>query len=109
MGRASETSDEKDAIGTHVFVTVKEVDTAAELASGEQGVLDPEEALRVRFVARFSSSDIILYLCRRKIDKHILPLMCSKSNFNVDNGCVLNFILVLYWYDNSTLLPQCMS
>ena len=111
MGRASETSDEKDAIGTHVFVTVKEVDTAAELASGEQGVLDPEEALRVRFVARFQAlteSDIILYLCRRKIDKHILPLMCSKSNFNVDNGCVLNFILVLYWCDNSTLLPQCM-
>ena len=55
MGRASETSDEKDAIGTHVFVTVKEVDTAAELASGEQGVLDPEEALRVRFVACFQA------------------------------------------------------
>jgi hypothetical protein len=49
MGRASETSDEKAA--THVFVAVKDVDTAAELASGEQGVLDPEEALRVRLVA----------------------------------------------------------
>ena len=50
MGRASETtSDEKAA--THVFVAVKDVDTAAELVSGEQGVLDPQEALRVRLVA----------------------------------------------------------
>jgi MFS transporter, ACS family, allantoate permease len=51
MGRASETSDEKAAIDTHVFVAVEDVDTAAELASGEQGELDPVEALRVRFVA----------------------------------------------------------
>ena len=54
MGRASETSDEKAEISTQVFVTVKEVDTAAELASGEQGELDPVEALRVRFVNSFS-------------------------------------------------------
>lgn len=51
MDRASETGDEKAATGTHVFITVKDVDTAAEIASGEQGVLDPGEALRVRFVA----------------------------------------------------------
>lgn len=50
MGRASETSDEKPATGTRIFIAVKDVDTAAALASGEQGVLDPGEALRVRFV-----------------------------------------------------------
>ncbi|RDB14729.1 Thiamine pathway transporter THI73 [Hypsizygus marmoreus] len=42
-----------------VAVSAKEVDTAAELASGDEE-LDPAEALRVR----------------RKIDRHILPLMC---------------------------------
>ena len=51
MDRASETSNEKTATNTHVFIAVREVDTAAELASGEQGVLDPGEALRIRFVA----------------------------------------------------------
>ena len=50
MGRASETSDEKAVVSTAVVRVVKDVDTAAELASGEHGVLDPEEALRVRFV-----------------------------------------------------------
>ena len=54
MGQASEfseNSDEKAATSTHVFIAVKDVDTAAELISGEQGVLDPAEALRIRFVA----------------------------------------------------------
>ena len=55
MDRPSETSDEKatspTTSTTHVFVAVKDVDTAAELASGEQGVLDAGEALRIRFVA----------------------------------------------------------
>ncbi|KAF8962206.1 MFS general substrate transporter [Flammula alnicola] len=62
MGTSSEASDEKHQSDKHdlVAVSAKEVDTAAELASGEQGEVDPEEALRVR----------------RKIDKHILPLMC---------------------------------
>ncbi|KAF8800402.1 MFS general substrate transporter [Phlegmacium glaucopus] len=61
MGRASETSDEKPTTSpqAHVFIALKDVDTAAVVASGDQGVLDPSEALRVR----------------RKIDKHILPLM----------------------------------
>ncbi|PPR00815.1 hypothetical protein CVT26_012456 [Gymnopilus dilepis] len=63
MGTSSEASYEnhekdKDEI---VAVSTREVDTAAELASGDQGPLDPAESLRVR----------------RKIDKHILPLMCS--------------------------------
>ncbi|KAJ7257601.1 major facilitator superfamily domain-containing protein [Mycena rebaudengoi] len=68
----SDSSNEKQAsIGTEkdvsekqnhaaVEVSVKEVDTAAALVFGEHGELDPEEALRVR----------------RKIDYHLLPLMC---------------------------------
>lgn len=53
MRRASETSDEKYyATSTHVSRAVKDVDTAAELVSGEQeGMLDPGEVLGVRFVA----------------------------------------------------------
>ncbi|KAF7346810.1 MFS general substrate transporter [Mycena sanguinolenta] len=43
-----------------VKVSVNAVDTAAGLVYGEHGELDPAEALRVR----------------RKIDHHILPLMC---------------------------------
>ena len=50
MGRASETSDEKAEASNHVFIAVKDVDTAAELVSGDQGVLDIEESLRVRCV-----------------------------------------------------------
>ncbi|KAF9558501.1 MFS general substrate transporter [Agrocybe pediades] len=64
MGTSSETSaseNEKHVVEKNalVAVTTKEVDTAAELAAGE-GEVDPEEALRVR----------------KKIDRHILPLMC---------------------------------
>jgi ACS family allantoate permease-like MFS transporter len=44
-----------------VAVSTKVVDTAAELVSGEYPELDPAEARRVR----------------RKIDIHILPLMCT--------------------------------
>ena len=85
MGRPSETSDEKAVASDHVFVAVEDVDTAAELASGEQDVLDPREALRIRFVAPpVSFSVSYICLCRRKIDKHILPLMCSKSSLNID-------------------------
>ena len=51
MGRASETSNEKHEANSHVFIAAKDIDTAAELASGEQRALDPKEALRVRFVA----------------------------------------------------------
>lgn len=51
MGTSLEGSDEKHSIDKHhefVSLSVKEVDTAAELASGEKDELDPEEALRVR-------------------------------------------------------------
>ena len=58
-------SDEKKepvVVLTHVAVADREVDTAAQLATGLDE-LSPEEANRIR----------------KKIDWHILPLMCSKS------------------------------
>jgi hypothetical protein len=60
MGRAPESSDEKAATSTHVFIALN-VDTAAELASGEQGVLDPGEALRIRFVTTESHFRALTY------------------------------------------------
>ncbi|KAJ7171168.1 MFS general substrate transporter [Mycena filopes] len=45
---------------TTLEVSADDVDTAATLVSGEHGELDAEEGLRVR----------------RKVDRHILPLMC---------------------------------
>ncbi|KAI5983666.1 MFS general substrate transporter [Pisolithus albus] len=56
------TNDEKH---NGIAVSTKEVDTGAQLAAGLSGTLDPEEALRVR----------------KKIDRHILPLMCSRVQF----------------------------
>ncbi|GAW03134.1 MFS general substrate transporter [Lentinula edodes] len=52
-------SGSKPEIGHHVEVSTKEVDTAAALI-GDTGEIDPAEAIRIR----------------KKIDRHILPLMC---------------------------------
>ncbi|KAJ7508955.1 major facilitator superfamily domain-containing protein [Mycena galericulata] len=67
MGTSSESDEKRASIDkggnekhAHTEVTVSEVDTGAALVYGEHGQLDPAEALRVR----------------RKIDYHILPLMC---------------------------------
>jgi hypothetical protein len=49
MGASSEASDEPKLKHDFVAVSSKEVDTAAELGSGE-GPVDPAEALRVRLV-----------------------------------------------------------
>ncbi|KAH7882087.1 MFS general substrate transporter [Phlebopus sp. FC_14] len=50
-----------------IAVAVSEVDATAQLVAGLSGTLDPEEALRLR----------------RKIDRHILPLMCGEyHHFN---------------------------
>lgn len=67
--------DEKDVLKTgkdafispvsahaHLAFKQDQVDTAAQLVAGEHIELDPAEALRIR----------------RKIDWHILPMMCSK-------------------------------
>lgn len=55
MGLWSETSGEKYATSTPVSRALRDVDTAAEVASGEQGLLlDPGEALRIRFELSFA-------------------------------------------------------
>ncbi|EJF61405.1 MFS general substrate transporter [Dichomitus squalens LYAD-421 SS1] len=57
-------SDEKNVVDvgvTHVAVADKEVDTAAQLAAALDEELSPEEANRIR----------------KKIDWHVLPLMCT--------------------------------
>lgn len=63
MGRASEpSSDEKHATSNHAqFIAEKDVDTAAELASGKQRALDPKEVLRIRFVALESRFHALTY------------------------------------------------
>ncbi|PFH54029.1 hypothetical protein AMATHDRAFT_53809 [Amanita thiersii Skay4041] len=63
MGKSSDSFDEKPkevVQEKYVAISTKEVDTAAQLVAGTDDSYDPEEALRVR----------------RKIDFHILPLMC---------------------------------
>ncbi|KAJ6627716.1 MFS general substrate transporter [Mycena sp. CBHHK59/15] len=55
----SDHTDEKVHV-TELEVSAQEADTGAELVYGEHGELDPQEAQRVK----------------RKIDVHILPLMC---------------------------------
>ncbi|KAH7927986.1 MFS general substrate transporter [Leucogyrophana mollusca] len=50
----------KDEKRNGVSVSANEVDTAAQLASSVSATLDPDEAIRIR----------------KKIDQHILPMMC---------------------------------
>ncbi|KIP01937.1 hypothetical protein PHLGIDRAFT_79872 [Phlebiopsis gigantea 11061_1 CR5-6] len=69
-GSYDEKADAKDAAGVvvseiggkhpHVAFSGAQVDTAAQLVAGQEFELDPQEALRIR----------------KKIDWHILPLMC---------------------------------
>ncbi|RDX49620.1 MFS general substrate transporter [Lentinus brumalis] len=64
MGEKESFKDAEEKNGSqvlvHVAVADKEVDTAAQLAAALEGELTPEESMRLR----------------KKIDWHILPLMC---------------------------------
>lgn len=62
MDSASEhSSSEKQAHGHHhTQLTKEQADTAATLTAGHDEVVDPAEAARIR----------------RKIDMHLMPLMC---------------------------------
>ena len=65
-------------VHAHLAFKQDQVDTAATLVAGESIQLDAAEGLRIR----------------RKIDKHILPMMCSKWRNSHDehhftlSGCV---------------------
>lgn len=64
----SASSDEKG--GAKPYVATYTLDTAAVLVAAEDVVLTPEEAKRLR----------------KKIDRHILPLMCSEPPFTYSLG-----------------------
>ena len=76
MGPLSEKSDEKRA---HLSIDSYQVDTGALLVSGVHSPLDPTESLRIRYVRyvdRYLGTHN--FERRRKIDRNLLPLMCSK-------------------------------
>lgn len=90
MGTSSEAGDDKRVSGEKdinekhhhaaLEVSANEVDTGASLVYGEHGALDPSEALRIRCEVMAQALIVwrLLKSCgRRKIDYHILPLMCS--------------------------------
>ncbi|OJA13962.1 hypothetical protein AZE42_03611 [Rhizopogon vesiculosus] len=60
MSLESSSAAHKDEKHAGVSLSTREVDTGAQLVAGLTSTLDPDEALRVR----------------RKIDRHIMPLMC---------------------------------
>ena len=76
MGPLSEKSDEERA---HLSIDSYQVDTGARLAYDVHSPLDQTESLGIRYVpyaGRDSGSHN--FDRRRKIDRHLLPLMCSK-------------------------------
>lgn len=78
-GSYDEKSDVKDADGVavhevsahHLAFSDAQVDTAAQLVAGQDFDLDPAEAIRIR----------------KKIDWHILPMMCSTSPRRCSHSC----------------------
>ncbi|KAF8264096.1 MFS general substrate transporter [Lactarius quietus] len=83
MGSFSEKSDEKL---TRVSIDTDQADTGAQLVAGVTLRLDPEESLRIR----------------RKIDIHIMPLMCSEIQFmdktTLANSAILGIQLGTIFY-----------
>lgn len=83
----SDVVDEKHVDGHgHVDkVSTKEVDTAAQLVAGKHYTLEPEEARRIRYVKMaFEYGMSLTSRRRRKIDIHILPLMCGTHSLTID-------------------------
>ncbi|KAF8521397.1 MFS general substrate transporter [Hysterangium stoloniferum] len=78
---------EKDEKRAHhgIHIEEKQVDQAAHFSLGRE--LDPEEALRVR----------------RKIDRHILPMMCDYRSINDDLGLEVIYNNRVQFMDKTTL------
>lgn len=83
----SDTDEKKTQVDVHhVAVADADVDTAAKLAAGLDQALTPEESDRLR----------------KKIDWHILPLMCSEYLVGLGfSTCVL----MCAWLSSSLLDP----
>ncbi len=88
MSAKNSFNDEKNAQVDvhHVAVADADVDTAAKLAAGLDHELTPEESERLR----------------KKIDWHILPLMCSECL--IRRG-FLTCVLMCAWLSSSLLDP----
>ena len=77
-------------------VSTREVDTAAELVSGDQSELDPKEALRVRCVSvKLTKGKLLTSLGGRSI--FILCLSCVVSFFECFVVSQTDKLKVLYW------------
>ncbi|KAG1725804.1 MFS general substrate transporter [Suillus paluster] len=64
---------------TEVSLSTKDIDTGAQLVAGLTLALDPDEALRIR----------------RKIDRHIMPLMCVLYWIQFMDKTTLNYTSIL--------------
>lgn len=78
----SNTASEKN-VHAHVDkVSIREVDSAAQLVAGTRTTFHADEARRIRCVQltfKLQAMQLMSrYIFRRKIDRHIMPLMCSK-------------------------------
>ncbi|KAG0706185.1 membrane transporter [Suillus ampliporus] len=69
----------RDKKHTDVSLSTKDVDTGAQLVAGLTSTLDPDEALRIR----------------RKIDRHIMPLMCVLYWIQFMDKTTLNYASIL--------------
>ena len=79
MGSSTCDSEKKDAHHDNGSVfRAEDVDAVAHLAAGvDDEPLDPKEAVRLRCEGAERSFHGLTLMQRRKIDWHILPLMCS--------------------------------
>jgi hypothetical protein len=67
-------------VSPHV-AELDEVDVAAKLAAAADGSLDSATALRLRLVGSTPVLKGLTHSHRRKIDLHLMPLMCSTYHF----------------------------
>ena len=56
-----------------------DIDAAATLVAGTHVDLDPDQALRLRYLLFLPSSAPLILASRCKIDRHIMPFMCGTS------------------------------
>ena len=71
-------------------VRIDDVDTAAQLIAGKHINFTPEEAARIRCVPDIvvhGHDDLAHAHNRRKIDWHLMPLMCSEHAFHRYTEC----------------------
>jgi hypothetical protein len=75
--------DEKSGSDHGLEVAPNSLDTGAELLYGKNDALDPAEAERIKYVFHqyLPPRTWLTSARRKKIDLHLLPLMCSRCSF----------------------------